>query len=236
MRRWLVISLGLLGVGCHFRTVASPCGPGGACPEGTTCDPRVNRCLVGYRSPDGSQADGGPDVAGDGLLVDAPAGDGPVVDAPVGDAAAVDGEPADGPAPDLGPTYTWQDGKWTPDCSPCWGGTQTGDVWCERDDGTQVEDGFCDAGSKTDSTRNCAAPTEVCYWWRAKDRCVHLYGKCGDTDPDEWFQDWDCCSTAALDCDLPNEDCINADVDHCGTCHPDSSCDGWPGQDCNYPE
>jgi hypothetical protein len=229
----------LVGVGCTFEKVATPCGPDGECPEGTICDPRVNRCLPARDSQDSASADGtGADGPGTDARADGPgdgAADGPGIDGPAGDGGEGDALAEDGPAPDQGPTYTWQDDNWTPVCSPCWGGTQTGDVWCERNDGTEVDDSFCDAGTKPDNPRDCAAPTEVCYWWRATNNCIHLYGKCA-TGPDEWFLDWDCCSTAALNCDLPGEDCKNAIGDHLGTCHAGSDCGGHMGKDYKYPE
>jgi hypothetical protein len=53
-------------------------------------------------------------------------------------------------------TYQWKYGTWE-DCPvTCGGGTQTREVFCERDDAARVDDGFCVAQDKPDVTQDCA--------------------------------------------------------------------------------
>jgi len=55
--------------------------------------------------------------------------------------------------------YSWHTGDWSSCSAPCGGGTQTRTVWCEREDGTTVNDSKC-GGSKPDASTACN--TQAC--------------------------------------------------------------------------
>jgi hypothetical protein len=62
-------------------------------------------------------------------------------------------------------SYSWQSGGWSGCSVGCGIGTQTRSVWCQRNDGSTVADGFC-GGGKPATSQACDAGPCYSYSWQ----------------------------------------------------------------------
>lgn len=56
-------------------------------------------------------------------------------------------------------SYTWKNSSWSVCDTACGDGNKTRQVWCERNDGAEVDDGYC-SGEKFNDTMTCFSPCD----------------------------------------------------------------------------
>jgi hypothetical protein len=131
--------------------------------------------------------------------------------------------------------FAWKSSSWSPCSQPCGGGTQSRDVWCERDDGVHVADTAC-AGAKPATSEACnqdaccspyCVPHDAC----GSDGCV---GDCGTCVADRscrngycvWEHGNDGSQTCSTICAWGSSTCVDTSTVDCGT-KADTTCYCW---------
>lgn len=132
-------------------------------------------------------------------------------------------------------TFGWKSSAWTACSKPCDGGTQTRDVWCERDDGKHVADTLCAAPKPETSqgcnTSPCCSPSCVSHDACGSNGCGGDCGTCvTDRTCREGYCVWDHGNNGTATCDTicswGSSVCVDTSSDSCGV-KADTTCYCW---------